>query len=213
MPTQAGPNRSSVCEPTWVPSSANAPLLTRRSLWHPSWPPTRSPTAARAGREAGSSSAPKYAPATTHGSKSRTRAASGPAITPGMAGPTGSTSSRPSPETAAGVSAAMPPSAGSHGPGLTGPATLVSADDGLGFGAADPRSDHLRHPGSGSHAGRGARARSSTTCGRYLPSLASAPAASSTASCLATRTPCGTAESAHVRPLRGSDRRYIEVSL
>ena len=37
-----------------------------------------------------------------------------------MAGPTGSTSSRPSLETATGASTAVPPSAVSHGPGLTG---------------------------------------------------------------------------------------------
>jgi len=44
----------------------------------------------------------------------------GPAVIPGMAGPTGSTSSRPSLETATGASTAVPPSAVSHGLGLTG---------------------------------------------------------------------------------------------
>ena len=62
-------------------------------------------------RAAGSSSAPRCAPASVSGSKSRTRATPGPAITPEMAGATGSTSSRPSPETATGASTAMPPPA------------------------------------------------------------------------------------------------------
>src|SRR5258708_4231215 len=121
-PTQEGRNRSNGCEPTWGPSSTDALLLTRRSSWHPSWPPTLSPTAVHASRAAGSSSAPRYAPATTYGSKSRTRATPGPAITPEMAGPTDSPSARPSPGPATAASAAMPPSAVSHGPGLTGPA-------------------------------------------------------------------------------------------
>jgi hypothetical protein len=99
----------------------DALLLTRPSWSHPSWPPTPSSTAVHASRGAGSSSAPKYARAIMRGSKWRTRAASGPAIAPGMAGPTDWRSSGPSLETAAGVSAAMPSSAGWHGPGLAGP--------------------------------------------------------------------------------------------
>src|SRR5215472_1427348 len=132
MPTQAGPNRSGGYEPTWVPSCANAPLPTRRSSWHPNWRRTRSPIADRASRVASSSSAPQYAPAPTYGSKSRTRATSGPAITPEMTDPTDSTSSRPSLGTATGASTAMPPSAVSHGPGLTGPATDVPVFDHVG---------------------------------------------------------------------------------